>query len=334
MVSPGGLLVIVAAVANASFALPMKRMPRWSWENIWLVWTVAALLVLPLLAALLTIPGLWAGYGEVQASVILRVAGFGMAWGIAQVLFGLTVAQIGMALTFSIVLGTSAAVGTVVPFVWLHADLLPSLIGRFVVTGVVLVAIGMALCAQAGRLREREQRIVAAGAGSMKVGLLLAFASGLCAGFMNLGISFAEPLLQMAARHGSQPYWRLNAVWLPLLIGGALPNLLYCSYLLWRRQSMKNFALRGTALYWISCLLMAVLWFGSSLLFGIASFSLGALGPVIGWPVFMSLIVICASFLGWSTGEWRTATRRPLQLQLAGLGMLIAAIVLFSRTGA
>ena len=298
--------------------------------------SVGALVLLPLLAAVLTIPDLWAGYREVEPGVLLRIAAFGMAWGVAQVLFGLTVAQIGMALTFSIVLGTSAAVGTAVPFVRLHSDLLLSSTGLLVAAGVLFVVLGMGLCAQAGRQREREQQVRsdAVEKSSMTVGLLLAFVSGLCASFMNLGISFSEPVLSMAARHGSRPYWQLNAVWLPLLLGGALPNLLYCGLLLRRRRSWAQFAAGGTGLYWLSCLLMAALWFGSSLMFGAASFALGPLGPVVGWPVFMSLIVVCASFLGWLTGEWRGTTRQPLQLQIAGLAMLTVAIILFSRTGA
>ena len=100
----GGAFVLLAAMANASFALPMKWMRRWAWENIWLLWSVASLLVFPLLVAYLTVPQLFAGYAEVAPEAIARVAFYGFAWGIAQVLFGLSVDKIGMALTFSIVL--------------------------------------------------------------------------------------------------------------------------------------------------------------------------------------------------------------------------------------
>ncbi len=334
----GGVLVLLAGIVNACFALPMKGMPRWAWENVWLIWSVFALMTLPALAAFATTPGLAAGYGEVDRATLLRVMVFGAAWGVAQVLFGLSVVRIGMALTFSLILGISAAVGTVVPFVWLHPELLLTTTGAFVWGGVVLVMLGMTLCAMAGRQRERElspdkPEVDRPRTGSFKIGLLIAVVAGLCAAFMNLGISFAGPLLAMAARHGSRPYWQLNAVWLPLLVGGALPNVAYSIFLLRQRHTAGNFARGGTGVYWLLCLVMALCWFGSSLMYGAASFYLGVLGPVVGWPVFMSLVVIAASFLGWLTGEWRTATSRPLRLQVSGIAMLTVALFLFSRTG-
>ena len=335
----GGLLVFLAALMNASFTLPMKRLPRWSWENTWLLWSLFALVVFPFLAALATVPGVLQGYSSVPFGSLLRVVVFGMAWGVAQVLFGLSVVNIGIALTFSLVLGISAALGTVVPFVRLHPDLLLSRTGFFVWSGVALVCLGMAACAMAGRQREIEVApdpvsLPADARGrSFWTGLLLACVSGVCASFMNLGVAFAAPLLQMAAAHDSRPYWQLNAVWLPLLLGGAIPNLLYCLYLLRRHRSFGNFTLRRTASYWLLTLLMAALWFGSTLLFGVAQFYLGSLGPVLGWPVFMSLIVIFASLLGWLSGEWRSASRRPFHLQLTGMGLLVAAVFLFSRAG-
>jgi L-rhamnose-H+ transport protein len=332
----GAAFVLLAAIANASFALPMKWMRGWSWENIWLVWSVCSLLFFPLLAAYLTIPQLFAGYSEVSSAAIARVIFFGFAWGVAQVLFGLSVDKIGMALTFSIVLGTSAAVGTLLPFVKLHPELLFTSIGAFLLTGVLCVACGMVLCARAGFRREREAGTALSlhQTGSFRGGLILAFISGLCASFMNIGISFAAPLLAMAAQHGSKPYWSLNAVWLPLLAGGAIPNLSYCIYLLVKQRTQNKFGSGGTSLYWFFCVLMSVLWFGSSVAYGVASFNLGTLGPIVGWPVFMSLIVICASGLGWISGEWRTATRRPLQLHLAGIALLVLALFFLSKVNA
>ena len=43
----GFLLLLLAATMNGAYAIPMKFMPRWKWENIWLVWTVVSLWALP-----------------------------------------------------------------------------------------------------------------------------------------------------------------------------------------------------------------------------------------------------------------------------------------------
>ncbi len=76
---------------------------------------------------------------------------------------------------------------------------------------------------------------------------------------------------------------------------------------------------------------MAVFWFGSTLIYGIAAGNLGSLGTVLGWPLFMSLIVITASIWGVVTGEWKGSGKRPLQIMYGGVAMLILAIVVLSR---
>jgi L-rhamnose-H+ transport protein len=329
----GCLVVILAALMNASFAIPMRRMPAWAWENIWLIWSILALVILPWIAAFVTIPGLMHGYAGINATVIARVVFFGVLWGVAQVLFGLSVAKIGMALTFSIVLGLSAVTGTVIPFLVLHHDMLRTRIGAFVLASVVLIALGMALFARAGSMREREASHAMAKESStpFRRGLALAVISGFCASFMGVGLSFADPLLQMATDHGSLPYWQTYAVWPLLLLGGALPNLAYCVFLLRKNKTWASFAKGSGVSSLLLCFTMAALWFGSSLLFGVATFHLGSLGPVLGWPMFMAMIVISASIFGWIAGEWKTASSRPLRTQFAGITVLTLAIILLSR---
>jgi L-rhamnose-H+ transport protein len=54
------------------------------------------------------------------------------------------------------------------------------------------------------------------------------------------------------------------------------------------------------------------------------------LGAVLGWPLFMSLIVIAASMLGIVTGEWKQSGRKPLAVQLVGVAVLILAIFILA----
>jgi len=56
--SSSEFLIVAAAMINAAFTLPLKRMRKWPWENAWLIWTFSALIIFPLVAALLTIPHL------------------------------------------------------------------------------------------------------------------------------------------------------------------------------------------------------------------------------------------------------------------------------------
>ncbi len=323
-------LLILAGVMNAGFALPMKFVRGWVWENTWLVWSIVALLVLPNALAFSLIPN----FGSLLASAVsvaLMVAVCGAAWGVAQVLFGIALERIGMALTFSIVLGISAAMGSLIPLVRLHANRLFTPSGLTSLAGISLVLLGVATSAVAGKMRDRTTHAAAEKKGQFGAGLLMAIASGVCASMMNVGFAFGAPLATAAGEHGANPLWLTNAIWVPLLAGGAVPNLLYCIYLLKTKKTTANFngsaAKRNVALAFA----MGILWFGSSVLYGNATAFLGELGPVVGWPLFMSLIVIIASVLGVWMGEWRNAGKGPLRVQGLAVLVLVAAVVVLSR---
>jgi L-rhamnose-H+ transport protein len=196
--------------------------------------------------------------------------------------------------------------------------------------GLVFVALGVAACAEGGRRRERALAEHASRSGSFAPGLAMALASGLLASFMNVGISFGGPLAAQASAQGASDTSCVYAVWLPLLLGGAAPNLLYCVWLLTHRNTWAHY--RGAFLVMNLCLAaaMAFFWFFGTALYGVASHALGAWGLVLGWPVFMAVIVIGAGLLSVATGEWRRSGTAPVIFQAAGILLLVFAIAFFS----
>jgi L-rhamnose-H+ transport protein len=329
----GLALLILAGAMNASFTLPMKFTRRWAWENTWAVWSVWALLIMPTVAAYLTVPRLGQVYAQAGANIVVLVAACGLAWGIAQVLFGMAIDAIGIALAFAIVLGLSAAMGSLLPLFQLHPDKVFTSAGLGVLTGVLLVVVGVSVCAIAGRKREQASTMERTRGLSFKAGLACAILSGVGAAAMNFGVAYGGPLMNAAKAAGTIPAWRTNAVWLPLMAAGAIPNLLYCFFLMRKKSTLANYSIHGTGAYWGLAVLMAFLWFISTLLYGVASGRLGELGPILGWPFFMSLIVIVASILGIVTGEWKGAGKTPLRIQIAGVAILVVAVVVLSIAG-
>jgi len=81
---------------------------------------------------------------------------------------------------------------------------------------------------------------------------------------------------------------------------------------------------------WALAALMALFWFGSTVMYGVATVKLGELGTVLGWPLFMSLIVVTASIWGIVTGEWRNSGRQPLRIMSVGVAVLVLAIFVLS----
>lgn len=328
----GLLILALAGVMNASFTLPMKYARRWAWENTWLAWTLFALLALPIAVTCETVPDLSAVYHATAFGVVMDVILFGAGWGVAQVFFGLAVDAIGIALTFSLVLGTSAAVGTLVPLVRLHPGRLNTPAGHAVIAGVFVVIAGVLVCAIAGRRREKMSPAAAGQRKNATLGLALAILCGFGASLVNFGLAFGAPLIQAAQLHGANALNAANAVWMPLMLAGAVPNILYCVWLLRKNRTAAKFSAGGAG-HWLLALAMAAFWFGSTVLYGLSTVKLGAWGPILGWPLFMSLIVITASLLGMFTGEWKHSGAAPLRIQWAGVGLLVAAVFILANAG-
>jgi L-rhamnose-H+ transport protein len=326
----GLILLIVASLMNSSFTLPMKFTRCWAWENTWLAWSMFALLLLPTAVALCTVPELADVYRMAGGAQVATVMAFGAGWGLAQVLFGIAVETIGIALTFSLVLGTSAAVGALIPMLRLHPEELGTPAGHILLLGIGAVLLGVAICAVAGKLRESANHEAAAKRGNGTAGLLIAILCGLGACLVNVALAFGAPLIAMAIRHGASPTNAVNAVWLPVTLAGSVPNLLFCFYLLKKNSTGGKFKNGGLS-HWSLALVMAIFWFGSTLLYGTCTSLLGPLGTVLGWPLFMSLVVISASLLGIVTGEWKGSGRLPLAIQLTGVATLILAIFILAR---
>ena len=326
----GFLLLVIAGLMNASFAVPMKYTRRWSWENTWMVWTFFALVLLPAAVAFFTLPDLAAVYRASGFTLLWHVVVFGAGWGLAQVFFGIAVDAIGIALTFSLVLGTSAAMGALIPMLMLHSDKLHTAVGQLLLLGIALLLVGVAICAVAGRLRDKPTAADSTPCKNPTPGLILAILCGALASFQNFGLAFGSPLVDIAKQHGANRSNAANAVWLPLLMAGAVPNLLYCVYLLRKNSTSGKFINAGFS-HWFLAFIMGCFWLGSLLLYGAAAPLLGSLGPTVGWPLYMSLIVVAASLVGIATGEWKNSSRWPLAIQMTGVGVLIVAIVILAR---
>jgi L-rhamnose-H+ transport protein len=329
-VSAGILLALLAGILNGSFAAPTKYASRWKWENLWAIWAVVAFFVVPWSLALITVPHLFAVYQGASLGTLLRVIGFGAGYGIAALCFGLGVEAIGIALNFAIALGISTAVGSLVPLVSLHPDQIFTSKGLAIEIGIFIVLLGIIACAIAGRAKERQ--LVEAAASRyqpathrprFKVGLAYAIVAGLGSPLVNFGLAFGGPLLAGAAAQGAGVTTQSNVIWPPLLSATLIPYLAYCAYLWRKHQSLRLFVLAETGSYWLLGALMGILWMSSIAIYGAASAAMAEMGPVLGWPLFMSAIIIVSNVWGFATGEWRGLRKQTLITVSVGMLLLI-----------
>lgn len=322
-------LILIAGVAVGNCMLPMKYTRYWKWENTWLVFSLVSLLVIPWLLAAAAIPGLGAIYSGATAGELAVPFLYGAGWGIAQVLFGISVVRLGLALGYAIIIGLGAMGGTLVPLIAQHPEVLSSARGVLVLLGIAVMIAGVVMCSWAGRQRERTagQNSRPAG-GSYAAGVAIAILCGIMAPMINYALAFGQSLANAAIRDGVAVTNSNYAVWPVALAGGLVPNLVYSIYLLNRNKSWGNFRrLRPDMFLGV---LMGVLWMGSVAIYGMAAGYIGALGTSIGWGIYQIIMILAANLSGVLTGEWRGAGGKPAAALGAGLAFLAGAVVLMA----
>jgi L-rhamnose-H+ transport protein len=325
----GLLLTLAAGLLSGNCMLPMKFAKRWPWENTWLIFTVMSLLVLPWALAFVLVNDVGALYAALPLSAFAAPFGFGAGWGIAQVLFGLSIARLGLALGYAIIVGLGALLGTLVPLFVKNREVIGTGRGALILSGVAIMVLGLAVSARAGKAREGSG--VRAAGGSYAAALAVAVLCGLMAPMLNYAFAFGQSIADEAVRQGASPQTAGYAVWPIALLGGLIPNAGYSFWLLSRNGTWKNF--RGTWRpdVWFGCL-MGVLWMGAFAIYGVSSVYLGALGTSVGWALFQIFMIMTANLSGVLTGEWKDAPAPAKRGMWTGLALLAVATVVIAAS--
>jgi len=332
-----GLLIVVSAGAlNGSYAVPMKKTPRWSFENTWLVYSIVAMLVLSWGIALATVPHLTEVYSRAGMTPVLMVFAFGLIWGLANLLFGAGICLIGMSLTFPICIGLSTALGSLIPMAT-RPQIFFTTGGATITLGIAVLLAGVVVCALAGMRMDAQSKSGAVkvgapstGAGRSKLvkGLVIVILAGLCDPFLNFAFTFGERISNEAKVAGAAAGAESDAIWAIALLGSLVVNVVYCTKLLIRNGTWARFREPGTATYWLLAGVMGVIWMFSITLYGRGASIMGPLGGSVGWGVFYSSIIVFSTFWGIVSGEWQEGRGRPLRTLYSGLAVLIVAIVI------
>jgi L-rhamnose-H+ transport protein len=323
----GLALTLAAGLLAGNCMLPMKFARRWPWESVWLVFSIVSLLILPWTLAFLTIGNPFVVYSELPARAFLTPGLFGAGWGVAQILFGLSVARLGMALGYAIVVGLGALLGTLIPLIVQHRDIAFSTRADQIWVGVVVMIAGIAVAAWAGRKREGAQAH-----GRYGSAILIAILCGVLAPMLNYAFAFGGSIANEAVRLGRSSERAGYAVWPIALLGGLVPNVFYTLFLLARNGSWKSLRADWRSEAWCG-VAMGGLWMGAFAIYGVGSVYLGALGTSAGWALFQIFMIMTATASGMLTAEWKGSPIAAKFGLAAGLVLLSAATVLITPKG-
>jgi L-rhamnose-proton symport protein RhaT len=319
----GVMLALAAGLLSGNCMLPAKFARHWRWENTWLVFSIVSLVILPWSLAALSVMNLASVYSSLPDSAFVAPLFFGVGWGVAQVLFGQSIARLGLALGYAIIVGLGALLGTLIPLLVQHRSTAATPRGALIFAGMFVMLAGIAVSAWSGRLRERSIARATRASGYSSA-IAVAIVCGLLAPMLNYAFAFGQPIAASAVRLGNAREVAGYAVWPVALLGGLLPNLVWSMYLLTRNGTWGAFRAPWAREAWLASL-MGLFWMGAFALYGVSAVFLGTLGTSVGWALFQIFMIMTATLSGVVTGEWRTAPRLAKQGLWSGLALLAIA---------
>ncbi len=312
MIAWGVVLILIGGILGGTYFLGLKWTGPWEWENIWLVCALVGLIVVPVLLSWATVPHLNAALSMAPAEALVKVFLYGAGWGVGSVLTGLGVDRLGMALGVPVLVGSTAALGALIPLAAATPGLVFHAKGLVILVSVGVLLVGLSLIGIAGRAREatRPSHNKHGQKDRFVVGLLICIFGGVFACMLNLAFSFSKPVARATALAGARRGGAQNFVWMVALAGGFLANAAFTGFLLVRNRTWKKFFLPRSSRAALVGTAMAVLWYAGAVFYGRGATMMGELGAVVGWPIFISALILFSTLWGFVMGEWEGAGAR------------------------
>jgi L-rhamnose-H+ transport protein len=339
----GILFHSIGGFSSGSFYMPFKKVKGWAWESYWIVGGFFSWLIVPPIAAYLTIPG----FAEIISGAIPTVKAvtysMGLIWGIGGLTYGLGVRYLGMSLGNSITLGFCSAFGALVPSIYYNfypvagkvsfTDMLSNTGGQLVLLGVLVCLIGIGFSGRAGMLKEldfegADKTQIRDKDFSLVKGLIIAIISGILSSFFNFGIEAGKPMADEAVRQGFNPLFQNNVTYVVLLWGGLTTNFIWCMYLNFRNKTFGDYTNSQTpiAKNTLFSAIAGTMWFLQFFFYGMGESKLG--NGASSWILHMATIILTANFWGFYLKEWTGVSKKTFRTFLWGIGLIMASIFL------
>ncbi len=338
----GIIFHFIGGFASGSFYVPFRRVKDWSWESAWIVGGVFSWLIVPFVAAALTVPDFMGIIRSADTGTLFWTYFFGLLWGIGGLTFGLAMRYLGMSLGMSVALGYCSAFGSLVPSIYygIHhvegkmgiGDMFANPGGRMILFGVLVCLTGIAVCGRAGMLKERELDDAAKKEGvaefNLVKGLMVATVSGILSACFNFGIEAGKDMAAVAVGRGANPLFQNNVIFVVLLWGGLTTNFIWCMLLNARNKSFGDYRNAKSPLlsnYGFAAL-AGTTWFLQFFFYGMGESKMG--NGASSWILHMAFIILISSAWGLFLKEWKGVSRRTMATILAGIGVILLSVVL------
>ncbi len=343
----------IGGFASGSFYIPFKKVKGWHWESYWIVGGLFSWLIVPPLAAWLTIPGFVDMIRGGSSSTLCYTYMFGLLWGIGGLTYGLGVRYLGVSLGSSIILGLCMVFGALIPSIYYDVSpvegkdtfsmMISSRWGLTVLAGLLICIIGIIICGRAGTMKERQLKAASGDPHGMKMktefkfalGMFVSIVSGVLSACFNFGLEAGAPLSMVAndawkaANPGEGEFlFRNNVIYVVLLWGGLTTNFIWCMILNVRNKTFGDYTNKKTPLLsnYVFAALAGTTWFLQFFFYGMGESKLGN-GPS-SWILHMAFIILVANMWGLVLKEWKGVDKRTIRTITIGIITIILAVLL------
>ncbi len=342
----------IGGFASGSFYIPFKKVKDWSWESYWIIGGLFSWLIVPPLAAFLTIPDFFSIIKSSDGAVLGYTYLFGLLWGIGGLTYGLGVRYLGVSLGSSIILGLTMVLGALIPSVYYNffpkegkdtfGMLISSRWGLTVLAGLLICVAGIILCGKAGTMKEKELKSAGADPHGNEVkteykfglGLFVAIISGVLSACFNYAIEAGKSMANIAneawkATHPGQGefLFQNNVTYIVILWGGLTTNFIWCMFLNARNKTFGDYTNKQTPLVsnYLYSALAGTTWFLQFFFYGMGESKLG--NGASSWILHMAFIILIANVWGIILREWKGVSKKTAATIIAGIIAIIAAVL-------
>jgi L-rhamnose-H+ transport protein len=328
----------IGGVSASSCYLPSTQTRKWSWGTFWLVQALFAWIIMPLLIGLLTVPHFFGILAEAPSKPFWMAFILGAVYGFGGMSFGKAINHIGYSLTYTMAIGISAVLGTILPLIIFGGidTFFSKPGGGIVLAGMILSLLGVVLCGWAGFKKEKDLDSIALGkAGfNMTVGLLLTIVAGVLSGVFNLSLEYGQPIADIAAQKGAGNF-QGNAKMVISTSGCFVVNFIWFIAAGLRKGTLKEFmpnsGLTGKEIFrnWVWSALAGTLWCLQFFFYGLGHVKMGNF-KFASWVLHMSMLIFFSYIVGLIMKEWKSVKQRTYIVLIIGLIILIASFCITS----
>jgi L-rhamnose-H+ transport protein len=316
--------------------MPWPRIRKWSWGSFWLVQAFFAWLIMPMVVGIITVPHFFSILAKSPPDVFWGAFLLGAAYGFGGMCFGLSIGKIGYSLTYTIAIGLSAVIGTLVPLM-VYGGLVEYFTGpgsNIVIIGMLMSLVGVGLCGWAGFRKEKDLDLKDKTQFNMSAGLVLAIIAGVLSAVFNISLEHGQPIADMAARQGAEHY-EGNAKLVVSTSGCLLVNFTWFLLLGIRQRTLRelipgrvvsggqfirNFGWSAFA---------GTLWTMQFFFYGLGHVWMGNF-QFVSWVLHMSMLIFFSYIVGVIMKEWKKVSPVTYTILIIALITLITSFVVMT----